>query len=214
MQGISDVQQNCVSKTSHYRAPSQGRNVRTEPHQTMSKQAYRGFQTCNKNSMPCHALPCIQAFTSIPNQPQIKQGQTTRSKNGRGYPTCNKPPIRAKRGPQRLFRTRISKGWPFIVCACRYTRDGETKTKTKAPCQVIIFAMCRAGMRSIIGRRYCAMRGTASCFWVSVARQGCGEEILWECFLDGNRLVQVGMSRLGDDTEVLQNANMGAVMCC
>ena len=86
MQGISDVQQNCVSKTSHYRAPSQGRNVRTEPHQTTSKQAYRGFQTCNKNSMPCHALPCMQAFT-----PNHKQGQTTRSKNGRGYPTCNKP---------------------------------------------------------------------------------------------------------------------------
>jgi hypothetical protein len=43
---------------------------------------------------------------------------------------------------------------------------------------------------------------------------GAGRRFFESAFLDGNRLVQVGVSRLGDDTEVLQNANMGAVMCC
>jgi hypothetical protein len=53
---------------------------------------------------------------------------------------------------------------------------------------------------------------TSGCFWVCGARHGCGEGLLWEGVLDGNRLVQMGVACLGDETGSDAECELGAVM--
>jgi hypothetical protein len=126
MQGISDVQQNCVSKTSHYRAPSQGRNVRTEPHQTTSKSDILGI---SDNKTPCHAthsLACrhSKSIPTQPKQPDLKMAGDIRRATNLQY--VQRVALKGFCGPG------YRKGGLFIVCGCRYSRDGIAKTKRHA----------------------------------------------------------------------------------